>query len=232
MKYYRLTTFTILMLLVTLTLSIVARNPLFNFDIFDKAILNYHLNYQLSGLILAAATLIWINTYADKTKLSYLNFNRKGKMKPSKLVPRESDAKWENDALYLAMIMVAIIGVVTLFQTYSIGFDFSLVSILMVFPIAASNAFIEEVIFRLSYVTMGDNETNSSSYGLIMGSLMFGVFHYWGIVPNGVFGILISAYLGYFLAKSIQETKGFYWAFMIHFMLDVVILMLIFNLAV
>jgi len=76
---------------------------------------------------------------------------------------------------------------------------------------------------------MGDNETNSSLYGLIMGSVVFGIFHYWGVTPSGIFGVLISAYLGYFLAKSIQETKGFYWAFIIHFMLDVVILIFIFN---
>ncbi|GAK11078.1 protease [Geomicrobium sp. JCM 19039] len=122
-------------------------------------------------------------------------------------------------------------GVVAFLQTYAVGFDFSLVALLMVIPLAATNAFIEEVIFRLPYVTMGDNETNSSVYGLIMGSAIFGIIHYWGVAPNGIFGVLISAYLGYFLAKSIQETKGFYWAFMIHFMLDVVILIFIFNVA-
>lgn len=125
--------------------------------------------------------------------------------------------------------MIIIIGVVSFFQTYSLGFHFNLVTILMVFPIAASNAFIEEVIFRLPYVTMGNNEGISSLYGLIMGSVVYGVIHYWGAVPNGLFGVLLSAYLGYFLSKSIYETKGFYWAFFIHFLLDVVILMFLLN---
>lgn len=231
MKYYRLTIFTFLMLLVTFSLFTLAQEPLFNFSFFDKAIINHYFNYQLSGLFLASFTLIWIYMYADKVKLSYSNFNRKGKMKPSPLFPAENDARWENDALYYALIMVALIAVVTFFQTYSVGFDFNLVSILMVFPLAASNAFVEEVIFRLSYVTLGNNETNSSSYGLIMGSVVFGIFKYSRLAPNGIVGVLIYTYLGYFLAKSIQETKGFYWAFMIHFMLDVIVLLFIFNLA-
>ncbi|GAK01901.1 hypothetical protein JCM19037_94 [Geomicrobium sp. JCM 19037] len=228
MKYFKLVIFTILMLLVTWLLFIVTENPIFNFNIFDNTVLNNHLNYQLSGLIVAALALLLIYIFADKIKLGYLNFNRKGKMKPSFLL---GEGKWEHDALGIGIIMVAIMGVVAFLQTYAVGFDFSLVALLMVIPLAATNAFIEEVIFRLPYVTMGDNETNSSLYGLIMGSAIFGIIHYWGVAPNGIFGVLISAYLGYFLAKSIQETKGFYWAFMIHFMLDVVILIFIFNVA-
>ena len=101
--------------------------------------------------------------------------------------------------------------------------------VIMVIPLAATNAFTEEVIFRLSYVSIGKSETKSSLYGLIMGSLVFGILHYWGVAPNGILGVFLSAYLGYFLAKSIQETKGFFWAFTIHFMLDVIILIFIFN---
>lgn len=101
----------------------------------------------------------------------------------------------------------------------------------MVIPLAASNAFVEEVIFRLSFVTIGANETNSNANGIIMGSVKFGLFHYIGVFPNGIIGAIMSAYLGYFLARSIQETKGFYWAFMIHFLLDVFFLFFILNVA-
>ena len=89
--------------------------------------------------------------------------------------------------------------------------------------------FTEEAIFRLPYVTMGANDTASRTYGLLMGSLVFGIFHYWGIAPNGVAGALMSAFLGFFLAKSIQETKGFFWAFTIHFGLNVAGMSLILN---
>lgn len=39
----------------------------------------------------------------------------------------------------------------------------------------------------------------------------------------------MSALLGFFLAKSIQEAKGFYWVFMIHFMLNVAGMIFILN---
>jgi hypothetical protein len=229
MKYLKLIIYTILILFVSGLFFVIRIHPIFNFNIFDNATLNFHLNYQLSGLILAVLTLILIYLFADKIRLKYLNFNRQGEMLPSKLLAIRDKGRWENDAWSIGLIMVAIMGGVIFWQTFSLEFDFRFIHLLMVIPLAASNAFTEEVIFRLSYVTMGKNETNSSTYGLIMGSLVFGIAHYWGLSPNGIFGVLISAYLGYFLAKSIQETKGFYWAFMLHFMLDVVILIFIFN---
>lgn len=145
------------------------------------------------------------------------------------LLGTKSEGRWENDGWSIGIIMIAIMGIVAFLQTIAVGFDFRLVNLLMIIPLAASNAFTEEVIFRLSYVTMGKNEINSSLYGLIMGSFVFGIIHYWGIAPNGIFGVLISASLGYFLSRSIVETKGFYWAFMIHFLLDVVTMVFIFN---
>ncbi|KYG29328.1 hypothetical protein AZF04_07325 [Alkalihalobacillus trypoxylicola] len=178
---------------------------------------------------MATITLLLIYVFADKIKLSYLNLKRTGKMRPSLLLTNKKEGKWETDAWDIAIIMIILIGVFSYFQTYSLGFNFSLITILMVFPIAASNAFIEEIIFRLSYVTMGDNEALSPLYGILMGSIVFGFIHYSGAVPNGLFGVLLSAYLGYFLSKSIYETKGFYWAFFIHFLLDVVILMFILH---
>lgn len=76
---------------------------------------------------------------------------------------------------------------------------------------------------------MGANETNSRIYGLVMGSLVFGVLHYWGAAPNGLLGAIMSTILGFVLANSIQETRGFFWAFTIHFMLNLPILLFILN---
>lgn len=109
------------------------------------------------------------------------------------------------------------------------GYNFTIGNTLLAVILAGTNAFIEEVIFRLFFVTMGQNETNSSTYGILMSSVVFGYVHYGGAMPNGFFGAIISALLGYFLRKSIHETQGFYWAFMIHFLLDVVIMIFLLN---
>lgn len=52
--------------------------------------------------------------------------------------------------------------------------------------------------------------------------MLFGVGHFYGI-PNGVVGVLLTGFLGWFLGKSMLETGGFFWAWLIHFMQDVVI---------
>lgn len=179
--------------------------------------------------MVAALALLILYIFADKLRLRYLNVNRNGIMKAFPLLGIKQEGKWERDGWSFGIIMAAVMGSVIFLQTYRLKYSFSLISILMAFPLAAANAFTEEVIFRISYVTMGDNETDSSLYGLMMGSVVFGVIHYWGIAPNGLFGVLLSALLGLFLAKSIQETKGFYWAFKIHFLLDVIIMLFIFN---
>ncbi|MFT6005009.1 MAG: hypothetical protein ACI8UQ_002153, partial [Bacteroidia bacterium] len=47
--------------------------------------------------------------------------------------------------------------------------------------------------------------------------------HYFG-TPGGIIGVIVAGFLGWFLAKSILETKGFFWAWFIHFLQDVVII--------
>jgi hypothetical protein len=47
--------------------------------------------------------------------------------------------------------------------------------------------------------------------------------HYFG-TPGKIPGVLLAGFLGWFLAKSIGETHGFFWAWLIHFLQDVVII--------
>lgn len=204
-------------------------NPIFSIQIFDTEFMNNQLNHQLSGLVIVAITIAILYFFADKVRLSYLNFNRQGTMKPAAYLGIRQEGEWAEDGWSYGLIMIAIMGVTTFLGVHSLGFDFTLINTLMAVVFALTNAFIEEVLFRLTYVTMGENETTTSAYGLIMGSVVFGIIHYWGTMPNGIFGAIISALLGFFLAKSMQETKGFYWAFMIHFALDVVIMVILFN---
>lgn len=229
MKYLKLTVFTILMLIITGVFMSASINSWFNFNLFEQAFMNDQLNYQLSGLVLAMVTLGITYLFADKTRLSYLNFNREGKILTEPFLGIIEEGEWEEDGWNYALIMTVIMGITAFIGLFQNGFSFSLTNSLMAIGFAAMNAFTEEVIFRLSYVTMGANETSSKRYGVIMGSIVFGTIHYWGVMPNGILGVIMSLFLGYFLTKSMQETKGFFWAFMIHFMLDIVIMLLLFN---
>jgi len=55
----------------------------------------------------------------------------------------------------------------------------------------------------------------------------FGDKHFIGIVTNNVLneilGVIVAGFLGWLLTKSILETKGLFWAWLIHFLQDVII---------
>lgn len=87
--------------------------------------------------------------------------------------------------------------------------------------LSATNAFSEEVIYRLGIVVplFGTIQT---AYILLVSAIAFGAPHLRGM-PNGIIGALMAGFLGWFLAKSVVDTHGMFWAWFIHFLQDVVI---------
>jgi hypothetical protein len=189
-------------------------NPIFSFTIFNDNLLNQTLNQQLSGLVLAVITLFLIFTFANDVRLGYLNFNRNGKMKADNLIFLKEENRWEDSDWSFGIIMVAIMGFSSFFMANSIGFDFNIVNLMMVIPFAATNAFTEEVIFTLSYITIGANETNSSFYVRLMGAIIFGLIHYWGLFQMAylVYFFLLTLVIFYLnLFKKLKGSIGHLW---------------------
>jgi uncharacterized protein len=86
---------------------------------------------------------------------------------------------------------------------------------------SASNAFIEEVIYRVAVVVPLEGKLEPSLIALLSG-ILFGLPHLRGM-PSGLVGALMSGVLGYILCTSLLETGGLWWAWWIHFLQDVVI---------
>ena len=84
-----------------------------------------------------------------------------------------------------------------------------------------TNSFAEESVTRMSVVVALKGKVKDKIIPFIS-ALIFGTVHYWGN-PGGIPGVLAAGFLGWFLAKSILETKGFFWAWLIHFAQDVII---------
>jgi uncharacterized protein len=86
---------------------------------------------------------------------------------------------------------------------------------------AASNSLSEEIVFRLGVIVplFGGVE---NSIILLISAIAFGLPHLRGM-PNGIIGACMATLLGWILAKSVIETNGFFWAWFIHFLQDVVI---------
>jgi membrane protease YdiL (CAAX protease family) len=105
-----------------------------------------------------------------------------------------------------------------------VNVDWSLLQggILWIILFSLTNSFGEEMIFRLGIV--------SPLKGLIapmtiffISAVLFGIPHFAGM-PNGIIGASLAGILGFVLAKSMYETNGFFWAWLIHFLQDLVII--------
>ncbi len=84
---------------------------------------------------------------------------------------------------------------------------------------AALNAFNEEMTYKASFLSVLESPVGPRQ-ALYMVAAFFGIGHFYG-VPYGVVGVILATFLGWMLAKSMQETGGFFWAWFIHFWQDV-----------
>ncbi|OJF91545.1 CPBP family intramembrane glutamic endopeptidase [Alkalibacterium sp. 20] len=67
------------------------------------------------------------------------------------------------------------------------------------------------------------------SQAIFIAAMIFGIAHFYG-APSGIVGVVMSVLLGWYLSRSMYETKGFASSWIIHFMQDVVIFSTIFLL--
>lgn len=86
---------------------------------------------------------------------------------------------------------------------------------------ATFNALSEEVTYRLPMLATLEPVVGPVS-ALWQSAALFGLAHYFGI-PGGVFGAVVSIFMGWILGKAILETRGLLWAWFIHFLADVAI---------
>lgn len=86
---------------------------------------------------------------------------------------------------------------------------------------AVLNAFNEELTYRAALLAPLHNVIGNRQ-AIYIAATLFGLGHYTG-VPYGVTGVLLATFLGWALGKAMIETKGFVWAWFIHFVMDVMI---------
>ncbi|MGF7056908.1 CPBP family intramembrane glutamic endopeptidase [Brassicibacter mesophilus] len=89
--------------------------------------------------------------------------------------------------------------------------------------LALMNSFSENIIYRISFLTLL-KDIVSEKQALYLTTFVFAMGHYYG-APYGITGVLMAAFLGWFLGKSIIETKGIFWAWTIHFLQDLLIML-------
>jgi hypothetical protein len=144
-------------------------------------------------------------------------------VEPSKLLGMKKPEPWTRTGSIFAIVFTVFTFIFLLLSSKPSLDDFASVIPLLpvVLLIAAMNAFNEEFTLRAAPLSVlqpviGKNQA------LWITTVYFGLGHFYG-VPNGVLGVLLSGFLGWFLGKSLLETKGFFWAWFIHFLPDVFI---------
>jgi membrane protease YdiL (CAAX protease family) len=109
---------------------------------------------------------------------------------------------------------------------FALGSQFGDLSVLVwslpaIAVLAATNTVNEEFGYRNVPLSVLPPIVGSRA-ALAVTGLMFGLAHYYGN-PPGASGVALSAFLGVLLAKSMIETGGSKWAWVIHWMQDMII---------
>jgi membrane protease YdiL (CAAX protease family) len=90
---------------------------------------------------------------------------------------------------------------------------------------AVSNSFGEEMLYRAPWLAALEKPVGPTQ-ALLLTATYFGIGHYYG-VPYGIVGVIMAFIPGWLMGKAMLETRGFLWAWIIHFCMDVVIFSLI-----
>lgn len=228
-----------LKLIIVIALTFMAINllfafgskPLFHFAFFKSGFINTQINLQLSTILVSSTLCLMLGLIATKTRFRFLNLKHiDAPMLPVKLLGIPQGSRWKSTGFLIAALISLGTGVAVYMQVSNRPLSLALFpDVPLILILSLMNSFTEEVVFRLSYVTIVDDQGFSPKLALFLGSAVFGVVHYFGMAPKGLIGALMAGFLGWFLTKSILETKGFFWAWFIHFLQDVVILTLFFS---
>ncbi|BBD44025.1 CAAX amino terminal protease family (Precursor) [Petrimonas sp. IBARAKI] len=197
--------------------------------LFDSlpSLINKNIVYQSTTLALALILLIALRV---THKTTFTEHFKKGNISAPILpelwigIRPKSNENWKNFGRNLAVIITMVTAIIIFFQVIKQG-EIHWMNWVRYLPFvlffAVVNSFVEEIITRLSVVVSLKNSTPHKIIPIVS-AILFGTIHFWG-TPGGFFGVLFAGFLGWFLAKSIIETKGIYWAWLIHFLQDVVI---------
>jgi len=141
-------------------------------------------------------------------------------VEPSKLLGMKKPEPWTKTGTIFAVVFASVTLIYLLFTSPPTldAFEKALPLIPAALLIALINAFNEEFTLRAAPLSTLWN-TVGKQQALMITTVFFGLGHFYG-VPSGIIGVLLSSFLGWFLGKSMLETKGFFWAWLIHFLPD------------
>lgn len=197
----------------------------FNVSISDSTYLNVQFKHQSVMLLIAITSLL---TSYFLNKITFNQYFAIGNLdapteKMTVFGINEGD-KWLNTGLSLLATISIATGLFLYFQIKQYNVDWQTLkpAIFWIILFSLTNSFAEEMVFRTGILSplLGVLEIKTI---FLISAILFGLPHFFGM-PSGVIGVIMAGILGYVLAKSMYETNGFFWAWLIHFVQDILII--------
>lgn len=184
-------------------------------------------NLLLKGLVALGLCAILLARGDDRSSL-FLNRGDLSVTAVPERMPgfRRSRSWWRLGAFWAALTTLTTLGFLVVagarFSFWTLA-PSQLFGIAIIVTIgAAVNAAAEEFIFRAA--PLADiTALFGKNHAMVFLGALFGSSHYYG-TPGGPMGVLMTFFLGWWLTKSILETRGIALAWSVHFLLDFVIL--------
>lgn len=142
-------------------------------------------------------------------------------VEPIRWLGVQQGARWNRFGMWLAICLsLGTLAFLVIAGRPQLGILIQVLPFLPVILLAAAmNAFYEEVTYKASFLSVLEGPVGPRQ-ALYMVAVFFGIWHFYG-VPYGVIGVILATFLGWLLARSMQETRGLFWAWFIHFWQDV-----------
>ena len=196
-----------------------------NFSVSTNTYINGQFNYQVLALVIAAVSVL-SSYYLNKENFThFFSFgNLSAPATELKAFGIKQGDTWLKTGLSLSIVITIATSVFMYFQVKGIAINWSQLSgaLFWIILFSLSNSFVEEMIFRIGIISPLSGSIAPGTL-FIISAIAFGLPHFAGM-PSGLIGASMAGLLGYVLAKSMVETGGFFWAWFIHFLQDVVII--------
>lgn len=127
--------------------------------------------------------------------------------------------RWGGGIVLVTLVVAALQGGRFWLGDLSVGG--LLVAVPVILAMAAANAFSEEFLYRAAPLSELANALGKHQALLLLGTV-FGLNHYYG-TPSGLAAVALGVFLGWFLGKSMLETRGIGFAWALHVLLDIVV---------
>ncbi len=177
--------------------------------------------FTLSGAILVSLTLI--GSGLTRRDLFLCKGNLAAPAQPIPFIGLRKPIPWTSLGPGIILVFAAALAPY-LYLTVHPNFNVSeriIRSLPWSLAVAILNAASEEFQFRSVLLAHLKGEFPASE-AVLLTAVFFGVGHYFG-QPSGMLGVLMAGFAGWIWARSMIETRGGVWAFVIHMAQDMVI---------